>query len=560
MKTIIFCSYKGGTGKSLAAANLAVCLSRLKIPSALLEIEFGGPSLNALFPDANKVNSLVDHISSNVLGDPWMPSEKYFPWTFKTMNRFPLKPEPVDALDGGKDSKGIIHLIPSGNPEKKSYWENVLSPLWERLFSISYELKRDHLKPSEYDSAMNYFIELKKEISDKLEPKPQYLIVDLQSGSPDITTTIISAWAREKDKVVAMFSFNDISLGYMKKFLGQSEIAASRVYDIVPVLCRVPSGIDFAGDRKLKSTIKDINPKMKMDDLSVLYSDRDLEMMEGLRLGYHRKIDIKKLTYDYVKLFEKLINDDSPETNSENNKEPGWLRIALDLPPDIVEQDRIFTLEFERGALINPNDDSRNVSFKVETFQLLLKGLEEGISKIKSRQDSNEDSHKWFEELLLTAGEKCGEKFGSALANMWSSEVDIGEHAKLKKWCVFDSDVGFGKFVVRKTKMDDDKIYRAEIILRESFLTEAKDVLDKEKTDDKSKHKYCDWMTGYITGVVNMIFKDKIYVKHEEMTEGEVKDYYKTSDTRSESCIFVVSRTPFVEEREKKESENGRKQ
>ncbi|MFX0091597.1 MAG: ParA family protein [Candidatus Hodarchaeota archaeon] len=57
MKTITFVSYKGGAGKSVLAANVATYLALKNEKTALLDLDFRGPSLFSLF---------------NISKDPWL--------------------------------------------------------------------------------------------------------------------------------------------------------------------------------------------------------------------------------------------------------------------------------------------------------------------------------------------------------------------------------------------------------------------------------------------------------------------------------------------------------
>jgi hypothetical protein len=291
-------------------------------------------------------------------------------------------------------------------------------------------------------------------------------------------------------------------------------------------------------------------------------------MGEFLPLGYDKPPKNIRLTHDYLKLFAKLIEpEDIPMVPGEITKIA--LTKAMGIPLDIHEQDRIFLLEADRGALINPHDKSRNVSFKVETFQLLLKGLEEGIWETVEQKDivinrefkqkdsdaeqnkENKVKREWFESFLFSAGVKCGEKFGKALRGFWSDtetakkEEYLGEEAKLRKWCIFDSDVGFGKFGMFSKTLNiiGGKFREGDIILRESFLTPAEDTSFKEKRN----HRYCSLMTGYIQGVLSQILDGETKVTHREISEEESQTFFSWEESRSESCVFHVERIPTSE-------------
>lgn len=564
MKTIIFYSYKGGTGKTLAACNLAVCLSRLGKHCALIDMDFDSPSVHYKF-EGDKLaptskGGFIKYILSHVKGDLW-PKKQSRILKFKSLENLDNYEEILplnygEKKEGATNSlKGAIHLIPAGNAYFHSYWDHALSPINRRIYRIHKEREKDLIDEEGVKNCINFFVNIKSKIS-KLEPNPEYMIVDLRSGAQEIASTIMATWA---DTTICMFSLNDDSVDYISTFFSNM----GHLCEIVPVLCRVPTGIDFRGDRQLRKLLDTLGRK-SFDDLYVLHSDRNMEMMESLLLGYRNEPQNLRLTHDYLKLFSELIETKDIPMATEDNKFE-LLREAIGLPLDVHDQDRIFRLETDRGALINPNDNSRNVSFKVETFQLLLKGLEEGISEAVEQKDMAKNmragkiSHsskqkridkikrKWFEDFLHSAGMKCGENFGRTIresSEFWINveEKYLGEEAKLRKWCTFDSDVGFGKFSLfsETVKIVGGKFSEGDIILRESFLTSANDMNLKETEN----HRYCSFMTGYIHGVLRQILNGKIKVSHPRISKEKMLEFFPWKESRSESCVFHVIRKP----------------
>src|SRR5262245_53159878 len=64
MKSVMFASYKGGSGRTLAAANVAVTLARRGRRVGLIDLDFDAPGLHDVFEiDVGKlsfVNVIVD--------------------------------------------------------------------------------------------------------------------------------------------------------------------------------------------------------------------------------------------------------------------------------------------------------------------------------------------------------------------------------------------------------------------------------------------------------------------------------------------------------------------
>jgi len=533
MKTIAFYSYKGGTGKSITAANLAVCLSRLNINCVLMDMDFEGPSSHNKFSPkgtaALGTGGFMKYVSShiklfddiNFLSNLTINNFSYLLST-KLPNNKRLKT---------KNDFGAIHLISAGDIYQEDYFPTILSPRWQELFGIYNPEIKHRISETDYNEYKNFFQETKKQVS-MLTPKPDYLILDLRPGVSTISNTIILEWV---DTLVSMFSCNEESINYLAGFFNNISIKSNRSFDVIPVLCRVPVGFEYKGNPNLKIMMDQIG--QRWDDIITLHSDRNMELNENIQLGFYHSPQNTRLSHDYVKLFSRIIC-----TYSCNQIEK-----TIGLSQNLFEQDRIFKIERERGHLINPSDNSRNVSFKVETFQLLLKGFEEGLSDIAydTTERKNERIKKSiFENCLFKAGVTCGEKFGKYLKETFATNNSIhynSDEAKIKEWCIFDSDVGFGKFELDPSSVCINKgtFHEGNIILRESFLTPAEDISKTFKD-----HRCCNFMKGYIQGIMNILFGGRIQVEHRVFSVEEYKNYYSNdAEIRSESCLFTIKRT-----------------
>lgn len=664
MRVIVFYAYKGGTGKSLAAANFAACICRIGKSCALLDMDFDGPSLHGKIgaETAPGAGGFLQYLLSHIKEEPW-PEKPIHNLEFHpdiSDLAYYTRTIPGTRLKHLAGRLGIIHFLPAGDVSQEHYWDCVFSPLYHYVFSVHTELLRARITEEEYIGVISYLRRIRDEISN-LEPEPEYLIIDLRSGASEVASTVVAAW---QPTMVCMFSFNDVSIEWLSDIRKKVRFATSQKtegeestvsdtengnsVEVVPVLSRIPAGIvEFRGDRKLRAMLQDL--ELGMDDLYVLHSDRDLEMNEELRLGYDRSPKNTLLAHDYLRLFGRLTAIPLERLMRETG-----------LSPDLHELDRIFRLEADRGALINPNDDSRNVSFKVETFQLLLRGFEEelesshfgadivldwsgfckslvegGRSEAQTpvkhiwellstdarracemvmssideaqgekavvisavdtilgktdfyqeaafaefavpdetvqllrgpRRDLSErdlrrlnrqlleavfptdllKSHEAssatedLRKLLFSAGNRCGERFGVALRNMWAGH-EFFDQDKIQKWCNFDSDVGFGKFQIdlETIQIRGREHLSVDVLLRESFLTPSVDTAFREGT-----HRFCEFFTGYIRGVLTQILAGDITVAHRDMTAEDYVHFFGAAKPRSESCIFAVTRNP----------------
>lgn len=587
MKTIAFYSYKGGMGKTLAASNLAAFLSKMGKNCVLLDMDFEGPSLHHKFIEGESsigpLGGFLGYLSKHIISPLW---------PYDNVRDFDLH-IPASELTGfvkeirirktQEDMRtGRIHFIPAGDPFNDTFWETALSPTFKKMFRLfleySYTLKKlealedkqeelkdkametdevlkmiDAIKKQqllcgkEITSAHDFLLSVKNRIAN-LEPKPDYLIIDLRAGAFEMSSALLGTWA---DTAICMFTLNRDNIRYVTNVLFQADekrqaikevsnkvdsendTELNRQINIIPVLCRVPTGFEYRYDKDLHELLNSLGKKN--DELCILHSDRDLEVYESIRLGLNSKPQNVRLSHDYVRLFYEIIKDDGIVDAPHWKAGCRMLSNMIGLPADLDEQDRIFLLETNRGALINPNDGSRNVSFKVDTFQRLLLGIEEELNDPKT-----------FNILLNSAGKKCGSRFGETLVNKWATEMDSVlkiDQVRLQKWCEFDSDVGFGKFDLKLPILFDKEGFfeQADIILRESFLTPSTDTVLNEKIFG-NKHILCSFMTGYIKGVLNFIIDVDIEVEHYHETQTEVEGFISWTDARSESCVFRIRR------------------
>lgn len=553
MKTIGFYSYKGGTGKSLMAANLAVCLSRLGKNCVVVDCDVEGPSVHNKFGRAGKgatgKGGLIGFIASHFGEDDWDKEQSLVneiePSPMNDIERYLYElPNPWEpTLERTKQGAGTIRLLPAGDVQKPEYWKIVWSPLWHEMFTLYHRYSLKQIDEQRYKKLLTFFLEVKSALA-SLTPEPDYMIVDFRAGASELSSTLINAWV---DTLVYAFGFNEDSIDYLANTLAKVwhaghdkhvHGAIDAPFDIELVLSRVPTGINYRGDRMLWDALRGL--RIGWDEIHVLHSDRDLEMSEEIRSGFRSAPQNRRLTQDYLKLFEKLFKpEDIPDAG---------LSSAIGLPEDLQEVDRIFTWESERGALINPNDGSRNVSFKVATFQGLLLGLEEGLAKLLHNQQiegCTDDgaierrTRSWLHDALHSAGQRCGAAFGDALSAGWRQKRDLGIEARIRMWCEFDSDVGFGRFSLNEKTIEikGPRLTLCDIQLRESFLTPAKDT----NFQDAEDHRLCSLMTGYVQGVLSRILGYEVDVDH-SIDHGCLSEGWRSgAEFRSESCQFHVT-------------------
>jgi MinD-like ATPase involved in chromosome partitioning or flagellar assembly len=140
METITFYSYKGGVGRTLALANIAIYLSRFGQNVCIMDFDLEAPGLHYKFPQLFKASDikggLVDYIYE-------FTHNKVTP---KSLDNFSLE------VASPSESQGEIRLIPAGDVLSSDYWRKLASINWHSLF---YE---------EGSEGILFFLELKERI------------------------------------------------------------------------------------------------------------------------------------------------------------------------------------------------------------------------------------------------------------------------------------------------------------------------------------------------------------------------------------------------------------
>jgi hypothetical protein len=167
----------------------------------------------------------------------------------------------------------------------------------------------------------------------------------------------------------------------------------------------------------------------------------------------------------------------------------------------VVEHDqhyyRTLTYKRDEGTLFNgfgdAKDLSRNVLFSNKTVNLIFREIRD-LDKSKPR-------------LLHEIGKKASERFAAEMVKDIQQQTRStfkrdGEKLPewIKKWIEFDSDAGFGKFELEGN--DADWKNKKVIVLKYSFLTQ--DCLE----DRRRNLGLCNFMTGYLEGILNSFPKD----------------------------------------------------
>lgn len=513
MKTIVFYSYKGGVGRSLALCNIAICLARLGKNVILVDLDFEAPGLIYKLKPNKVVNEgIMDFIFEfkktnwNVIDNSNIEDVK--------QRSVDNKVTRLDITKYGfyifeKELKDRLFLLPTGNTDKKQYWQRLLSNEWVELFSF-YDIDDDAAIKKER------FFSLIKENIVSSEINPDYFLVDCRCGMSGVQDMSLTIWA---DTILTFFNNNHETLENLGSVLDYFRELKPAKGDLnfIPVITRFSASLQR---RLLPEMIEKINRKFfagrEKAVIYTLHTDYMLELEEELKIATSDETENTCIAHEYIKLCAEILSQ--PEREKEKLEATiKEIEKAIQISESEGLEYRFFDLKTLQGIMTNPNDNTRNVSFKNETFVNLMKGLYEQVcDEVYKTGKDYEHALKDVDKIFHKVGYESGEKFATSLVHLWNKSKEEGgldkrnlnPYERIKEWCEFDSDVGFGKFEMER--IDPNNVEKGGIIsLKNNFLASY-------KHHDENEPDLCRLMTGYIEGVLHVLLRNRdIRIEHD---------------------------------------------
>ena len=147
-----------------------------------------------------------------------------------------------------------------------------------------------------------------------------------------------------------------------------------------------------------------------------------------------------------------------------------------------------FDYHYDSGIMKNSEDHARNISFRHDTLLNIMKEIFDRTSKIK----------KVSENLFFSVGRNSGKRFAERIQYNWGTGNGLEDiREKLKRWCEFDSRVGWGKFDVNIDYDSENDIFSGKLSIKEPFLV-----------DKTEKRKVCSFVKGYCRGVIETLLEN----------------------------------------------------
>ena len=310
MRTITFYSYKGGVGRTLAAANFAVYLAKLGQRTVMVDFDLEAPGMDSKFhavglPQPKR--GLLDYILAyqDTGADPGSVQE--------------ISVE-IAVESSGKVAP--LWLIPAGDYLSEDYSRKLDSLDWSRIFSEERE-------------GVAFFQQFLSRIEKEL--RPDFVIVDSRTGISEIAGLCTQQLA---DEVVMLSSLSSESIKvtrHIKQLIERSEVAKTlgKPVDVKVVVSRVPKPDDLLDFQEHCTELFDV----ENEKLFFLFSCPALEQQEFIAIDNPEKDE--DLVTGYVRLFYGL-NIELASMGIQDAINDATSKLLVD--PERESQDRILEL------------------------------------------------------------------------------------------------------------------------------------------------------------------------------------------------------------------------
>ena len=299
MRTVTFYSYKGGVGRSLLLANVARYLSRFGQKVFVIDFDIEAPGLYYKF-NLSKIigkdtpyTGVVDYVTE-FLQNEQMP---------ENLERF------AHEVDRRENVGGSVHLMPAGDVRTADYWKHLAGINWHELFF------------SEKAYGVPFFLELKERI--RRQYQPDYLLIDARTGITEVggvATTILP------DFVVCLLLHNQENMEGAREVLRSIQrtrrVRHQEPITILPVASRLPVTEESTAETQTLEQMRQfLNEQaaepldtLDLPELSVLHTDREIEVQESLLVEGQKSVEESPLLRDYIRLFAQLIPHETLES------------------------------------------------------------------------------------------------------------------------------------------------------------------------------------------------------------------------------------------------------
>ena len=369
MKTIVFYSYKGGVGRTLALVNVANRLAEFGKKVCIIDFDLEAPGLEYKYNYCFDVNSIKTGIVDYIYK---FSAERVVDSIEKYAIDIPIS-----------HSQKNIYLIPAGNHNNGEYWQKLSRIDWWKLL---YE------KDSQ---GLQFFLNMKTQIENSINP--DYLLIDSRTGITESSSLTMSLLA---DKVVVLAANNQENLIGSKMIIDLLLKKENNLLNINReihfVLTRVPLPDDNNLDKKALIEIKAKNKinqiitiaekkNSMISSTHIIHSDRETEDDEYKGIYFDYNLAKRNIDTEYMKLYNALTDKDISEEERAD-----------------FERNKKFQYKF--SILVSYYSENDAINFLKSSTDLLKKYSGDKHKVVKIREitikfwDKNEDYEKLISE------------------------------------------------------------------------------------------------------------------------------------------------------------------
>lgn len=516
MKVISFHAYKGGRGRTTAIASIANLYARMGKHVALLDADVTAPWLHTRYDVSEDIleskgwlRGLLAEIASTPpsivpkvdLGEYWVR---------------------VDGL-----GEGSVRLLAPGNPETPDYWR-WMAEEFPRFLGVRTD---PHIVESWRDL---------RALIASADPCPDILLVDAPAGYHRASAYVALAIAdtavffAQDDHADAAWTTQMVTMIRRER----EHDTASRYGDLnmIGVRARFP---DYA--------LTASESENRYDEFREKYTEADFERWVSLEaeprvetneieqpIPLEGSFDDTHLVKGYAELLAVALGQEAAAGEA----------FLKSLPEGVVQpgtRPQFFLLK-DQGILLNPADEVRNVSFRVETFCGLLDDLHRELLEAAGIRDPSEVTKR---EALKQAGLDPGKRFGASLAAQMEVESPASDDAaRIRRWCEFDSRVGFGGLEAKRIELGPEGNATAGTIeVAGNFLAAER----QPKEGSRGSRDLCPLLSGYIEGVLSKLLRSmpaSVEVNHPR----ELCMYFEEDLSSCEFEFAIAAQAPAATE------------
>ncbi|MBF0109153.1 MAG: SUMF1/EgtB/PvdO family nonheme iron enzyme [Magnetococcales bacterium] len=308
LQTIVFYSYKGGVGRTLALASMAKYLAREGKKTFLIDFDLEAPGLHYKLRMKDEVSGGMVDLLHDFATDQKNPGQR--------LPELVLEPHFIEQDEGLWPGFVPMRLLAAGNPRDPGYWQRLARLNWHDIF----------YGPAHW--GVPFFIELKEII--RKQYNPDFLLIDARTGVTEMGGAVLTLMA---DRAVCLFVNNEENIegirSIMRGVRATMRPPGAELIGVVPVVTRIPEKMasedTLIADLRIKfnEPTKNLASTLNINEIFLLHAHPSLELNE-----FHKdKLNIPSdsaLGMDLEKLFRFL----SPEPSVPPDRPLRWLHLS----------------------------------------------------------------------------------------------------------------------------------------------------------------------------------------------------------------------------------------